>query len=328
MLSRLSFRFFIIVIIFYLSYFAGWRLIGFDRENYISMYEGVINSDTFALKFYFAKDFIYLFFAELNNIFFDDSRYLFTGLIFLSFSIKFLLFKKIKVKNYFLTLIIYVLFLSSVLEFIAFRSALSLSFLLFSIYYREHTYVYLFLILSILSHTSSILPAFCISPFFSNYVNKNKILYLSLIIIPVFLNSYLLSFFPQGDNYISNQQGTWKAMILPIVTLFISNLIFFKFDNILKKNPSDVTLRFIYNSKSVIYSLIFFSIGITPFIVTAATRYLEFVYLLLIIAGISLIRKSYINLIGFLFLLLLLTYLNLVKDLWNNMFNPLNITSP
>jgi hypothetical protein len=121
-----------------------------------------------------------------------------------------------------------------------------------------------------------------------------------------------------------NQEGTWRAIILPLVTLLSAFLIFFKFNKHLTNNHNDNSLKFIHNSKFVIFSLIYFSIGITPFVVTAATRYLEFVYLLLLIAGITMYKKSYVNFLGFLLLLITLTYLNIVKELWINIFYPIN----
>lgn len=314
----------ILLFIIFLSFFAGWRLTGIDRENYISMYDGIINSDTITLKFYFAKDFFYLFFTEFLKIFSDDPRLVFTTIIFLSFLLKFLLFKRIKLNHLFFSFLLYVILVSSALEFIAFRSALSLSFLLFAILNRNRSIVYLFLFLSVLSHTSSILPAFCISPFFSNLVNKSKFSYLLLIIFPIFFNSDIINYFPQGESYVLNQQGTWKAIILPLITLFSAYLIFFNFNNYLLNNQNDLSLKFISNSKFVLFSLIYFSIGITPFVVTAATRYLEFVYLLLLIAGITMYKKSYVNFFGFLLLLMVLIYLNIVKELWINIFYPIN----
>lgn len=314
----------IFILIIFLSFFAGWRLIGIDRENYISMYNGVINSETFALKIYFAKDFFYLLFTQLINIFSDDPRYVFFTIIFLSFILKFQLLQTIKLNNLFLSFLLYIIFLSSVLEFIAFRSALSLSFLLFAILNRNRSRVYLFLFLSILSHTSSILPAFCISPIFSNLVNKSKLNYLLLLIFPIFFSSDILIFFPQGESYVLNQEGTSRAIILPLVTLLSAFLIFYKFNKHLINNHNDNSLNFIHNSKFVIFSLIYFSIGITPFVVTAATRYLEFVYLLLLIAGITMYKKSYVNFLGFLLLLIILFYLNIVKELWINIFYPIN----
>lgn len=309
--------------VFFLSFYAGWRLIGIDRDNYISMYEGVINSDTFALKFYFAKDFFYLYLSELNNYFTEDSRYLFLVIIFFSFYLKFYLFEKLKIQYYILTFLIYTLFLSSVLEFIAFRSALSMSFFILAIFYKEKNYFYPLLLCAVLSHTSSILPAFMALPFFSDYLRKYKFIYFILMICPIFLSSFILKLFPQGDNYISNQEGTLNAFLLPLFTLVVTSLIFYKSDKLHSLNNNNPVSKFIYNSKPIAFSLIFFSIGITPFVVTAATRYLEVVYLLLIITGTTMFRKSYVNLLGFSLLIILLTYLNIVKDLWINMFNPI-----
>jgi hypothetical protein len=140
---------------------------------------------------------------------------------------------------------------------------------------------------------------------------------------PIFINSNVLSFFPQGEGYINDQQGTWKAFLLPLFTLVICLLIFNNFRRVFNKNQNNKILIFINDSKSLIYSLIFFSIGITPFIVTAATRYLELVHLLLLIAGVAMSKKSYINFIGFLLLILVLVYLNIEKNLWLNMFYPI-----
>jgi hypothetical protein len=304
-----------------LSYFAGWRLTGIDRENYIDMYFGVVNSDILSAKLFSSKDIFFLISSEVVNLFTDDSRYLFTLLILLSFSIKIFVFRKLSQRFYILIFLIYLIFLSSVLEFIAFRSALSMSFLLLAILRPNKKY--LFLILSVLSHISSILPALLLIPSFIRLANKYKIVYLIFFLIPIFIDSNVLSFLPQGESYVNNQQGSLKAFILPCLTLIISLLILNNFKIVYTNNPNSKIMIFINNSRSLIYSLIFFSIGITPFIVTAATRYLELVYLLLIIAGVAMCKKSYINLIGFLLLILVLVYLNIVKNLWVNMFYPI-----
>lgn len=305
----------------WLSYFAGWRLTGIDRENYIDMYFGVVNSDILSAKLFSSKDIFFLISSEVVNLFTDDSRYLFTVLILLSFSIKIYVFRKISQRFYILIFLIYLIFLSSVLEFIAFRSALSMSFLLLAILRPNKKY--LFLILSVFSHISSILPALLLVPSFIKFANKYKLVYSIFFLIPFFFDSNVLSILPQGESYVNNQQGTWRALILPFLTLIISLLILNNFNNVFTNNPNSKILIFINNSKSLIYSLIFFSIGITPFIVTAATRYLELVYLLLIISGVAMFKKTYINFFGFLFLILVLVYLNIVKNLWINMFYPI-----
>jgi hypothetical protein len=309
------------VFIIWLSYFAGWRLTGIDRENYIDMYFGVVNSDIFSVKLYHAKDIIFFILSEFVNLFTDDSRYLFTALILFSFSIKLFVFRNLSQRFYLLIFLIYLIFLSSVLEFIAFRSALSMSFLLLAIIKPQKKY--LFLTLSVLSHVSSILPTLLLIPSFISYANKNPLVYFILFLMPIFIDSNVLSFLPQGDSYVDNQQGTWKALILPLLTLIISVLILYNFKNVYRFNPNNKIFIFINDSKTLIYSLIYFSIGITPFIVTAATRYLEFVYLLLLIAGVAMFKKSYFNFIGFLLLIFVLFYLNIVKNLWVNMFYPI-----
>ena len=312
-----------LLFIFLLSFFAGWRLVGFDRENYISMYNSIINSDSFASKFFYAKDFFYLYLSEFNSFFTEDSRYLFCFIIFFSFYIKHYVFDRLKMQYYILTFLIYILFLSSVLEFVAFRSALSMSFFILAIFNKENLFFYFLLLCSVLSHSSSILPVFIALPIFSDYLRKNKFIYFILLISPFFLSSSFLKLFPQGDNYISNQEGTLNAFFLPVFTLITALLLFYKFDKLYIINNKNPTYKFIYNSKPIVFSLIFFSIGITPFVVIAATRYLEVVYLLLIITGTTMFRKSYINLFGFSMLIILLTYLNILKELWINMFNPI-----
>lgn len=304
-----------------LSYYAGWRLSGIDRENYIDMYFGVVNSDLFSAKIFSAKDILFLISSEFVNLFTDDPRYLFTMMIFLSFLIKIFIFREITPKFYLFIFVVYLIFLSSVLEFIAFRSALSMSFLLVAISRQNKKYLYL--IFAVLSHISSILPSLLLVPTFTKFANKYKIVYLIVFLIPIFINKNLLSFLPQGESYLDNQQGTWKAMLLPILTLLITKLILYNFNNVFISNPNSRILIFINNSKYLTFALIYFSIGITPFIVTAATRYLEFVYLFLIISGVVMLKKSYVNFIGFILLIIVLIYLNITKHLWTNIFYPI-----
>ena len=310
---------------FLLALYAGFRTIGIDRENYIKMYNSVIDAESFTSKLFYSKDLLYLLSSECNNLFFNDPRLVFFCYIFVSFLVKLYFIEKIKVRSLYLFFFLYVLLLSTVLEFIAFRSALSLSFLLGALSSRDAFWIYFFLFLSILAHTSAILPAVCALPYFSRSVSRRLYLYAAIFLIPVFLNTLLLNIYPQGNNYIENQNGTFNALILPLSVLLSALLIFYKFERAYLKNPGDSALRFVYDSKVVIYALIFFSIGITPFVVIAATRYLEVVYLFLLIAGITMGRKSVVNLLGFLLLVSILIYLNVLKDLWINMFAPFSL---
>ncbi len=312
----------LIILTLIISIISGWRLVGIDRENYIAMYSGVASAETIALKLFYAKDITFLALAELFNSFTSDPRFLFFTYVFISFAFKFFLFKKISEDRFYVIVTIYFIFLSTVLEFVAFRSALSISFLLAAIYFKDNVKFHLFIVLSVLSHLSSILPALLIMPFVTRWLNKYKFFYLLLLIIPIFLNGNILNLFPQGNVYLTDQSGTFFAMFLPIITLILAGFIFFDIDYYFSESPDDKGLIFINNSKSLVFTLIYFSIGITPFIVTAATRYLEFVYCFLIIAGVILFRRSYVNFFGFLFFILLLAYLNISKGLWLNVFFP------
>lgn len=286
------------------------------------MYNSSIASVDFASKLFYAKDLFYLLISELNNLFFDSPKFIFFSYICLSFFVKFYLFSSIKIKSHFLVVVSYVILLSTVLEFVAFRSALSLSFFLVALSKRDSLWMYFWFALATIAHNSAVLPILCAFPFFSGSLFRRWLLYLASFLSPFFLYSFFISYYPQGENYIQNQNGTSKALILPISVLLASYLIYYNFNHVISKNPENITLKFIRYSKVVIFALIFFSIGITPFVVIAATRYLEVVYILLLIAGVTLYRKSVFNFLGFVFLISILIYLNIMKDLWLNMFSP------
>jgi len=79
----------------FLAYLSGWREVGIDRDNYFEMYRGVITSDEWTIKFWYAKDVMFLLIATVSNYFSEDAKLAFLIIGLFSVFTKYLAIRRI-----------------------------------------------------------------------------------------------------------------------------------------------------------------------------------------------------------------------------------------
>ena len=219
-------------------------------------------------------------------------------------------------------IVAYAIFLAPGLEFAAMRGALAIGFLMLALSFRNENLPRLvFSLLAIASHISSLVALVFLFDKVQQLLIKNKILYVAIAFGAFLLGTILLGLFPRGVNY-DNNQGTIFAYSEPFATLFIAVLIFHRAEKIYILNPNDLAYRFTAELRPVVFGLIAFAFGISSVVVTAATRYLEVSWCLMLLGTVILFRKSYINLLGGVLFLAFLSYINIRRLTWLAIINP------
>lgn len=300
----------------FLAYLSGWREVGIDRYNYLQMYRGVIINSEWTIKLWYAKDVMFLLIATVSNYFSEDAKWAFFIVCFLSVATKYLAVRRIA-RQYTLGFIsAYAVFLSPGLEFAAMRGALAIGFLMLALSFRDKKLpCIVFSLLAFASHISSLLALVFVLEKVQKLLTKNKVLYLAIVVSISLLGSILLGLFPHGVNY-ENNRGTIFAYTEPFATLLIALLIFYRVDKVCIQHPDDSVYKFIAKLRPIVYGLIAIAFGISSVVVTAATRYLEISWCLMLLGSVVLFRKSYINLLGGLLLLSFLSYINILRLTW------------
>jgi hypothetical protein len=107
-----------------------------------------------------------------------------------------------------------------------------------------------------------------------------------------------------------------------MATLVIALLIFYRLDNISKLNVRNQSFQYLQVIRPLTYGLIAIAFGINSMVVTAATRYLEISWCLLLLASIVMFKKSYLNMLGGVLLMALLSYENISRMTWLAILNP------
>lgn len=300
---------------------AGWRSYGFDRENYINIYNGVVLSDEIALQMWYAKDFLNLLIILASNYFSDDPRLAFLVTCILSFYLKFKAIVELGPKHVLIFIFLYAVFLAPGLEFAAMRSGLAIAFIMLAAVNAEKKiYFYLYVILACMSHVSMIVIAPFIHPLINNIIRKNKLLLVVIFLITGFFSVDAVLLLQHGALY-ENNSGTINAFILPVVTLIIALLIFgnFKGGSFFGNPRSLVKINYF---SIVVYCLIAMSFGLTFTIVTAATRYLEVAWCLIMIVAVLRWRASWYSFAGVLLFLVFLSFVNVGRLTWLAIYDP------
>lgn len=304
------------------AYWSGWRDKGIDRENYLLMFSGIVESEDIAIKFYFAKDVFFLLLVSFTSIFSDDPKIAFLILCFISLITKFFAINRLAPKYTFIFLVLYVVFLAPGLEFAAMRGALGIGFLMLAIAYNNRPAPRtLFLLLAVASHMTMILAIVLFHRPVREFLTKHQIVFFAIALITYLSGSLLLTIIPSGEIYIDNK-GTWLAYLLPLATLLLSFMIFFNLEKISTGRADDPGYHFLYLIRPVIYGLIAIAFGISSTVVVASTRYLEVAWCLLLVSSVMLFKKSSLNLLGFLLLLALFSYLNVYRFTWLAILDP------
>lgn len=300
----------------FLAYLSGWREVGIDRDNYFEMYRGVITSEEWAIKLWYAKDVMFLLIATVSNYFSEDAKWAFFIICLFSVVTKYLAIRRIAPRYTLGFILMYAVFLSPGLEFAAMRGALAIGFLMLALSYRNKKLpCVLFSLLAMASHISSLLALVFVLGRVNELLTKHKVGYVVIAIGISLLGTILLELFTYGADY-ENNQGTVFAYSEPLATLFIAILLFYRADKICIQRSDDSVYQFIASSRPVVYGLIAIAFGISAVVVTAATRYLEISWCLMLFASIVLFNKSYINLLGGLLLLTFLSYINILRVTW------------
>jgi|GEM_PF-3322914 len=336
--SLLSFMLAMLVVLL-----AGWRVGGIDRANYVLMHRMVSLSDSFVEKFYYIHDLFFLGLSEAvtaNNL---RVEFLFVTVVFLSLVTKYWAINKLSKIHVLPFFLIYIFFLSPGLDFAAIREAMAIGFFFVALaYYNNKALFTVFCLLSILSHVTMVIVVFLGIGRINSLLKKYGIIVYFVIFISIYIaSSFILSVFPHGEGYKGNY-GTMMAYLLPLSTLFVAKLIYYKFDSLYKKTISfhcfystvgcffnmnwkknwqvnvynECVMLFLSRIKYVIYGLIAVSFGFTHLIVTASTRYLEVAWCLLILPAVMLCLKRPVNFIGFAVFVALLAYMNISRLTW------------
>jgi hypothetical protein len=300
--------------------FSGWRDIGSDRENYILMYNGIINNEEWFVKFWYAKDVFFLVATIFSNYFSEDPRLTFLIICFFSALLKYYSVKKMAPKGTLAFVFLYGIFLAPGLEFAAMRGALAIGFLMLAIAYRDEKYKFsLFSILAILSHLA-IIPAviFAIDRI-NKFLASHKSSYIVISIGTLIMTPFLLNIFPHGVDY-ENNKGTLFSYSEPITTFIIAWLIFYGNGTGSSLMTVNSASKYFKTVRPIAYGLISLAFGITGGVVIAGTRYLEVVWCLLLFVFCANKSKKLLNLIGGLLLICLFVYVNTIRMTWNFIF--------
>jgi hypothetical protein len=305
-----------------LAYFSGWREVGSDRENYIEMYRGVITNEEWTIKLWYAKDVLFLLIATVSNFFSQDARLAFFIVCFFSVITKYLSITRFSSRYTLAFILLYAVFLSPGLEFAAMRGALAIGFLMLALSYREQKLSYvIFSFLAIASHISILLPLIFTFDKINYLLTKHKVGYVLISVGTSLYGTILFRLFPYAADY-QNNQGTMLAYLVPLATLFMAIFIFYRADSIRIQHSDISVCKYIAILRPVVYGLIAVAFGISGLVVTAATRFLEMSWCLLLFASVVLFNKSYINLFGGLLLLAFLSFINIHRLTWIAIFYP------
>jgi hypothetical protein len=306
----------------FIAYLSGWREVGIDRNNYFEMYRGVITSDEWTIKLWYAKDVMFLLIATVSSYFSEDAKLAFLIIGLISVLTKYLAIRRIAPRYTLGFISMYTVLLSPGLEFAAIRGAMAIGFLMLALSCRDKKLsCALFSLLAVASHISSLLALIFVLSGVNKLLTKYKFGYILIAVSISLLGATLLGLFPHGADY-DNNKGTIFAYSEPLATLFIAILIFYRVDKICILHSADSVYHFIANLRPIVYGLISIAFGISSVVVTAATRYLEISWCLILLVSIVLFNKSYINLLGGLLFLAFLSYINFVRFTWLAILDP------
>lgn len=309
-------------VVLVLAFFSGWRNVGIDRENYLLMYAGVVSSDDIAEKFFFAKDAAFLFLSSLASYFSENAELAFLFVCLSAVTTKYFAVKRIAPQYLLAFLVMYAIFLSPGLEFAAMRSGLAIGFLMLALAYNERLFLFIvFSLLTVASHMTLMPVVLLAYRPMNELLTRHKIVYLAIAVLTFSFAASLIAMFPHGADYKDNQ-GNLLAYALPMATLIISKLVFYRFKRAAIGQRLDTALQFLTISKPVIYGLIAIAFGISGTIVTASTRYLEVAWCFLLLSALILHRKHLLSLVGLLALIAFLSYLNIYRFTWLAVINP------
>jgi hypothetical protein len=305
-----------------LAFFSGWSDEGFDRENYLIMYKGVVSNDDIAISFLYAKDITFLLFCNLANYYSPDAKLAFFLICFTSVAAKYFAVNRIAPRHLLSFLILYAIFLSPGLEFAAMRGGLAIGFFILALAYSERLFLFIvFSLLCVASHMTLLLAVLLAYHPVNKMLARHKIGYVAIALLMLLMSNQFVFLFPHGDDYEGNT-GTLLAYAMPIATHIISQFVFFGFKETPSVQQKVLASQFLSVSKPVIYGLIAIAYGVVSTVVTASTRYLEITWCLLLLSALILYKKSFVNFVGLVALICFLSYVNNARSTWLAIINP------
>lgn len=208
-IKYLTFSLLFILISFYLTY--NMELIG-DNQNYYNIYNN-INDDPFPFIFEFITSFLMLLSKKIGLDYFTFS---FIKILLFIPAIIILDYKLLKKKPFLSTLFLISFLYPPFIDMMIFltRQSLSINFLIFSIVAKKNTAKYIWYIVSIFTHISSIifLPALLFTSIIYSFF-KNKIIML-LILVNIFIGYFYKISLVDFVFYIFNTFGDYMPSFL------------------------------------------------------------------------------------------------------------------
>jgi EpsG family len=315
---KLIFSLFLVVVF---GWAAGWRDFGFDRENYINIYNGVVASNDIYLKFWLAKDLVNLILIEISNYFSEDPRLVFLITCTLSFYLKYSAVIRLAPGCVIYFMLLYVFLLAPGLEFAAIRSGMAIGFLMIAIANVENKIrFYACCLFALASHVSMFLVVFFMLPLVNKFFQKNKWALIFCAFAPLVISDFLIDIFAHGEDYKDNK-GSLLAYSLPLVSLIICWMIFKGWDGKFQKLQTRNLSNAIYID-TLVYSMVAVSFGFSSVLVTVATRYLEVAWCFMLMFLMMRIRRGFINNVGFWFFFLFLCAININRLTWLAILDP------
>lgn len=306
----------------YLIYLSGWRLTGFDRDNYLTIHD-LIGASHFLDKIIVSKDLTFLLISQFVSSLSLDAIWIFLITNLLAILAKYLAVRKISTRLLLSYIFLYGLFLSPGLEFAAIRSSLAIGFLICAIAYRESKLKFLlFSLLSAASHLSIVLVLVILvaSPWLERF-GRGGIPYILMAIFTYFFGNIFTSIYSSGEIYIGNA-GTIFAYALPVATIIFSVIAFVNMKIVNFKKYSRSEFDFLKISKPVIFGVNAVALGFVNDIVTASSRYLEVSWFLLLLVCLINFRINIAAKINLLAFLVFLTVVNVKRNTWEAILNP------
>lgn len=300
-----------IIILAFIAILSGTRGGGYDYDNYINMFNMVVERDDIQEKLFFSKDIMFLLISEFSYLMGGEVKYVFLFYALLSFLLKVFVVKNVVVRPLFFVSI-YAVLLAPGLDFAAMRACLAISFLaagmvcLSSIYKRN-----ILFFCSVLSHMSlmaAIIPAL---EFTQRLCKKYFYFSCLMFLILGFSCHGVIFMFHHMDGYLNNE-GTMFSYI-PLIIALVAQLTFRLF--VLNKNTGDN--NFSNLAINISFLLVSLSFGLNGAIVTVAHRLLEisnFTFLLAMASSSK--RVSLFYIISFSLYCVPLIYRCISFDLW------------
>jgi hypothetical protein len=307
-----------IILAILLTLFAGFRLGGFDYDEYVVTIDTVrsVEDGEWLTQLTFAKDPMFLLVIKACSYFSDDYTPIFLLMAAIGMAAKLLTCRVLpRFKTLFLSL--YCIFLSPGFELAAIRAAVGIGLLSLSLVYLNKIFPrYLLSVLAISAHLSTAIGVFFAA--ISDYLKRTNSMVLAVMIaVFAYKGADFLLTSSRGDVFTDNI-GTALSLLWPIYS-FIVIYLFVRPFNFAVGIRDSLAFR---SSFYIAFCCIAFSIGISLPAVTISFRILEIgqYFLLLCIILMMGLARGRVPRISALFalgaLVVMLSSLNIYRETW------------